>query len=78
MKTKISIPDSLFEEAEALVQELAISRSELYTKALKVYLRNHNHNQMQNQINAIYSVISSELDPILAEMQWRSLPNEKW
>lgn len=36
MKTAISLPDSVFEEAEALAQQLGLSRSELYTKALKV------------------------------------------
>ena len=75
MKTEVSIPDPLFEEA--LAQQLGIFRSEVYTKALKVYLKNHNRSQMQHQLNAIYSVISSELDPILAEMQWRSLSNEE-
>lgn len=33
MKTAISLPDSVFEEAEALAQKLGLSRSELYTNA---------------------------------------------
>jgi len=39
MKTAISLPDSVFDEAEALAQQLGLSRSELYTKALRAYLK---------------------------------------
>jgi metal-responsive CopG/Arc/MetJ family transcriptional regulator len=42
MKTAISLPDSVFEEAEALAQQLGLSRSELYTKALQAYLIRYN------------------------------------
>ncbi|MEH1937364.1 MAG: ribbon-helix-helix domain-containing protein [Nostoc sp.] len=78
MKTAISLPDSVFEEAEALARELGVSRSELYTKALKAYLRKYNRNQMLNQLNTVYSEESSELDPVLAKLQFMSLPCEDW
>ncbi|MHC5825141.1 MAG: ribbon-helix-helix domain-containing protein [Nostoc sp.] len=78
MKTAISLPDSVFEEAEALARQLGVSRSELYTKALKAYLRKYNRNQMLNQLNKVYSEESSELDPVLAKLQFMSLPREDW
>ena len=78
MKTAISLPDSIFEEAEALARQLGVSRSELYTKALKAYLRKYNRNQMLNQLNKVYSEESSELDPVLAKLQFMSLPREDW
>lgn len=78
MKTAISLPDSVFEEAEALARQLGLSRSELYTKALKAYLRKYNRNQILNKLNQIYSKESSELDPVLAKMQFMSLPLEDW
>ena len=78
MKTAISLPDSIFEEAEALAQELAISRSELYTKALKAYLQQRNRSQMLETLNSVYSEVSSKLDPVLAEMQSMALTREKW
>jgi hypothetical protein len=34
MKTAISIPDAIFEQAEELAQKQGLSRSELYTKAI--------------------------------------------
>jgi len=39
MKTDISLPDSVFEEAETLAKQLGLSRRELYTKALRAYLQ---------------------------------------
>jgi metal-responsive CopG/Arc/MetJ family transcriptional regulator len=78
MKTAISLPDSVFHEAEALAQQLGVSRSELYTKALKAYLRKYNRNQILAKLNQVYSEESSELDPVLAKMQFMSLPREDW
>jgi metal-responsive CopG/Arc/MetJ family transcriptional regulator len=78
MKTAISLPDSVFEEAEALAKQLGLSRSELYTKALQAYLRKYNRNQILNTLNQVYSKESSELDSVLSRMQFMSLPREDW
>lgn len=78
MKTAISLPDSVFDEAEALAQQLGLSRSKLYTKALRAYLKKHNRNQILHKLNQVYSQESSELDPMLAKMQFMSLPREDW
>ena len=78
MKTAISLPDSVFEEAEALAERLGLSRSELYTKALQAYLRKYNRAQILHQLNQVYSQESSELDPVLAKMQFMSVPREDW
>lgn len=78
MKTAISLPDPIFEEAEALAKQLGLSRSELYTKALKAYLRKYNRNQILTKLNQIYSEEQSESDPVLTRMQFMSLPEEDW
>ncbi|MCU0566771.1 MAG: hypothetical protein MUF49_09265 [Oculatellaceae cyanobacterium Prado106] len=78
MKTAISLPDSVFEEAEGLAKQLGLSRSELYTKALKAYLKKYNRDQILHKLNQVYSEQSSELDPGLAKMQLMSLPHEDW
>lgn len=78
MKTAISLPDSVFEEAEALARQLGLSRSELYTKALKVYLRKYNRDRILKELNQVYSEESSVLDPVLEKMQFMSLPREDW
>jgi metal-responsive CopG/Arc/MetJ family transcriptional regulator len=78
MKTEISLPDSVFHEAEALAQQLGLSRSEPYTKALKAYLRKYSRNQILDKLNQVYSKESSELDPVMVKMQLMSLPHEDW
>ena len=78
MKTAISLPDSIFQEAEALAQKLGMSRSELYAQALKAYLQRYNQERILSELNEVYSEDSSELDPVLAKMQFMSLPHEDW
>ncbi|KKD39976.1 MAG: hypothetical protein WAN66_24705 [Limnoraphis robusta] len=76
MQTDISIPDTICHQAEALAEQLGISRSELYTQALKAYLKNYHRDQILEKLNQVYSEESSELDPVLAKMQFMSLPCE--
>lgn len=78
MKTAISLPDPVFEEAESLARQLGLSRSELYTNALKAYLRKYNRDEILGKLNQIYSKESSGLDPVLAKIQFMSLPSENW
>lgn len=78
MKTAISLPDAVFEQAEALAQQLGVSRSELYTKALQAYLERYNREQILLKLNQVYGKESSELDPVMAKMQFMSLPHEDW
>lgn len=78
MKTAISLPDSVFEQAEALAQHLGLSRSELYTRALLAFFRQHETDRRLEKLNQIYSEQSSHVDPILSAMQFSSLGPEEW
>ena len=78
MKTAISLPDAIFEEADAVAKQLGMSRSELYTEALKVYLQRYNREQILLKLNEVYPQESSELDPVMSKMQFMSLQREDW
>ena len=82
MTTAISIPDTLFDSAEQRASKLGISRSELYTAALEQYLSSPSAEEtstsITEQLNGLYSREDSKLDPILVEIQARSLPEEEW
>lgn len=78
IKTNISLPNSIFEEAKLLSEQLGLSFSEFQTKALQSYLRRYNRSSVLNQLNQIYSEQSSELEPELTKMQFLSLKRGDW
>jgi len=80
MKTAISIPDSIFEEAERLAKIRGWSRSELYSKAVSTYVNRERFLGVREKLDAVYGqdVDDSAVDPLLAKAQARSLPKEKW
>lgn len=69
MKTAISIPDALFSRADRLAERLALSRSELYARAVEAYLAEHSADRVREALDAIYGEEDSGLDPVLAAMQ---------
>ncbi|MEJ7809457.1 MAG: hypothetical protein WKG32_03485 [Gemmatimonadaceae bacterium] len=82
MKTAISLPDGLFESAEALARRLGVSRSELYATALAQFVAHHDRAVVTERLNAVYAAASGEaLDRDLASLhalQARSLPRDAW
>lgn len=69
MKTAISIPDGLFQRAERLAGRLALSRSELYARAVEAYVTEHTADRVREALDAVYGEEGSDLDPTLAAMQ---------
>lgn len=75
MKTAISIPDAVFQQADRFAKRKAISRSELYTKAVRAYLEREEH--VTEQLNAVYDTEASKLDMVLEELQYRSVREDR-
>jgi metal-responsive CopG/Arc/MetJ family transcriptional regulator len=69
MKTAISIPDSIFKEADDLAKRLGVSRNELYKKAVIAFVEEHRGEQIIEALNALYSEEPSELDTVLQKLQ---------
>ena len=80
MKTAISIPDAIFEEAERLAKIRGWSRSELYSNAVSAYVNSERFLGVREKLDAVYghNVDDSAVDPLLAKAQARCLPIEKW
>lgn len=53
MKTAISIPDDLFEDAERLARELKQSRSALYSRAIREYVTRHSPDSVTATLDAM-------------------------
>jgi len=77
MKTAISIPDSIFVAAERFARRLGISRSELYSKAVTAYIKEHRNDSVTEALNKLYSEEKSSLDPVVLSMQLTSLSKDE-
>jgi hypothetical protein len=76
MKTAISIPDELFDSAEALASRLGVSRSQLYATALARLLAEHERSRITERLDAIYGDAAREpsrLEAGYAVLQARAL-----
>jgi len=78
MKTAISLPDSLFQSAEQFAHEHGLSRSELFARALQLYLQTHRYHGITDLLNQVYADEQSNLDPALAAAQARTMAKEDW
>ncbi len=78
MKTAISLPDELFESADALAQRLGVSRSELYATAVAEFLAKHQDSKVTERLDQVYAQQASRLDRPLRRAQARSLRTPEW
>ena len=78
MKTAISLPDDLFESADALAKRLGVSRSELYATALAEFLAKHHHAKVTERLDQVYSQQPSRLERPFRRAQTRSVRNTEW
>ena len=79
MKTAISLPDDLFEAADELAEELGVSRSQLYARALSEYVAQHGERDVTERLNAVYGQVEARLDPVLQDLQFHSVgAGEEW
>ncbi len=75
MKTAVSIPDTLFDQAEAVAERLHLSRSELYARALRAYVREQDEDAKRRALDDLYAAESSEL-PTGAEASQAGIASE--
>ncbi len=78
MKTAISIPDKLFKHAEETASKLGISRSRLFSLAIKEFLRFHSEVNVTRSLDEIYEHEPSTVDDQLQQMQAQSIAKEEW
>ena len=78
MKTAISVPDPVFNQADRLAKRLQISRSELYTRAVEESLDEHRRSRVREKLDALYPAEPSGIDPATLNAQAASIPREEW
>ena len=81
VKTTVSLEAPLFDKAEALAQEMKISRSRLIALALEDFVQRYQNERLLEQINAAYKAGSNPDEQALLQAwqpQLRRLAEGDW
>jgi metal-responsive CopG/Arc/MetJ family transcriptional regulator len=78
MKTAVSIPDDVFEEAERLAMDLQTSRSQLYSRALREFVARHAPDRLTEAMNRVVDEVGSEIDELSQRASRRVLEQVEW
>lgn len=77
MKTSVSLPNDLFEDAEAFAAELGVTRSQLYARAIEEYVRTRSKDEVAKRLRDFYcegvepdAAVTSYSRRILARAEW--------
>ncbi|HSN81956.1 MAG TPA: ribbon-helix-helix protein, CopG family [Polyangiales bacterium] len=78
MKTAVSVPDEVFERAERLAKRLKLSRSELYSRALREYLARHSPDEVTQALDALCEELDTSAGELVREAGRRVLRSTDW
>lgn len=78
MKTAVSIPDDVFDEAERLAERLRTSRSQLYARALAEFLARHDDDRIAAAVNEVVDVVGTAPDAFTRKAGDQALRRVEW
>ena len=78
MKTAVSIPDDVFEDAERLASRLRTSRSQLYARALAEFVARHDDDRVTALMDQAVREAGGESDAFLQTAAQQSLKRVEW
>ena|ERR1044071_97278 len=78
MKTAVSIPDDVFEDAERLATELQTSRSQLYSRALQEFVARHAPDRLTEAMDRVVDAVGGEVDEFSQRASRRVLEQIEW
>jgi metal-responsive CopG/Arc/MetJ family transcriptional regulator len=78
MKTAVSIPDDVFDEAERLAAELRTSRSRLYSRALQEFVARHAPERLTEAMNRVVDDVGPEVDAFSRRASRQVLERVEW
>jgi len=77
MKVAVSIPDDVFQQADAAALRRKWPRSKLYAEALRAYVASTQEDQVTLRLNAVHDR-PIRVEPGLRQAQYASLADESW
>jgi hypothetical protein len=78
MKIAVSIPDSIFAEAEGLAKRLRLPRSKLYARALGEFVANHEPDRVTELANKAADELVDEAQSLLRAGARTVLKHTDW
>ena len=78
MKTAVSIPDEIFENAERLARQLQTSRSQLYARAVAEFVARHDSDQVTAAMNKVVDEVGTNIDDFTREAAHQALRRVEW
>ncbi len=78
MKTAISLPDEVFQQAERLAKRLEKSRSELYREAVAEYVARHDPEAITETLNRVAEQVDTRPDAFSAAAARQALERTEW
>lgn len=78
MKTAISVPDDVFEQAERLAKHLKLSRSALYQRALGEFVARHSPDEITETLDRVCDAVESRAEPFATAAAKRTLERSEW
>ncbi len=78
MKTAISLPDEIFEEAESLARRMKKSRSELYREAVAEYVARHEPDAITEAMDRVAEQVDTRPDAFSSAAARQILERTEW
>jgi len=78
MKTAVSIPDDVFEDAERLARRAKKSRSQLFSDALREYVARHAPEEVTEAMDRVVAEVGDTVDEFAGAAARRVLDRTEW
>lgn len=78
MKTAVSIPDDVFEQAERLARRARRSRSQVYSEALREYVARHSPDEVTEALDRVFAEVDQGKDDFMSAAAMRVLERTEW
>lgn len=78
MKTAVSVPNDVYDRAEALAKRERRSRSEVYSAALREYVARHDPDDVTAAIDEVVKGVGDRVDSFLSRAGRQTIERSDW
>jgi metal-responsive CopG/Arc/MetJ family transcriptional regulator len=78
MKTAVSIPDDVLQNADRLARRTRKSRSQLFSDAVREYVARHSREEVTEAMDRVCAELGQPADEFVAAAARRTLERSEW